>query len=882
MTQATPMPPAPTLVVLLAPPGPLAGLRDALTDWSALGLVAPFLWVEGAEAGLGGTPGTQIVSGRADLVWLEQGLAQRRYGRIRVCVLVPALAGVEAVSPDLEDKIARLVQASSGAAAVDRLRCTVYRPRSGPGVGQPAREGWHNLVLSPEDAQGPGLGHWILEPSVDAIDIGAYAAATVCGLTGLWAQVDAAPLDDVPPLPGRTVRVVRAFYRKLDAQEVEERVREGVTSMAEGLPRPRQGNARSEYLPDLDSAARQLAQRFWERHAGVLNSGREELPRAAVPPIGAREALSMFFRFLVATIANAPGHWYATVIHRASLEAASRLQRALFGTTPAAAVVVNGVRADGEPLDWQDLSVASTQLSEVVRAEGVIVQPGADQLADVWREYVWTALTLADAGERVPGLGPVETGLNRAVARDSADIVPGPDAAFTGLPPGLQAADEPPLVPVDVLAGQHARARLSTAIERGEAGLAADQALAALDQWRNRYQSTFGVRVGEVLARAVNDRAAEVRELLTKLDEAARRPEMTSELQRKQRRLALAMRILFAVLLVVLAVLIVLGVRDTIEPLTTLLSCVGAIVVWTGATFALFVAQQRNLFAELHRRRTAASETEINERNLARAVADLRRSTQAYGQFLEWSKALAVVLERPFGDPPARRRTDDLVVAGMPLSTRLGVAHPAEETVTEAVRQLRQDHFRFGWLSGVWDEVLGEAHRRIGNDDLRDDPQRLYGEPSGASFALSRWADSLAGEGIGSGPGEAMWESVLARARQPRDPALRGQALLARVRTSAAGDTVSVEDFLAGVGESNVTGSQQFAREVFGPNARISGQTAVAATWARRVGDGGFGQIAVTVQLSEGMPAYDLAWTPAGLQAGDDEEIVVPYHGPAI
>ncbi len=38
------------LVALLAPPpGPMDGICDALTDWSAAGMIEPFLWIDAAR-----------------------------------------------------------------------------------------------------------------------------------------------------------------------------------------------------------------------------------------------------------------------------------------------------------------------------------------------------------------------------------------------------------------------------------------------------------------------------------------------------------------------------------------------------------------------------------------------------------------------------------------------------------------------------------------------------------------------------------------------------------------------------------------------------------------------------------------------------------------
>jgi hypothetical protein len=200
-----------------------------------------------------------------------------------------------------------------------------------------------------------------------------------------------------------------------------------------------------------------------------------------------------------------------------------------------------------------------------------------------------------------------------------------------------------------------------------------------------------------------------------------------------------------------------------------------------------------------------------------------------------------------------------VVDEGMPLSTRLGVAAPADDVVERAVSELRRDHYRFGWLSPMWDQVLGDAARRLGPQalDLAEEPTRMYAEPSGDDHFLEAWADLLESEGPGEVAARAWWTSVV-DALAADDLAA---TLVADVQVTTRGDVGDVQSFLAGVGTAR-PGTQQFDREVFSPNARVSGAAAITETWSREVGVDGLGKAWVTVQLSGGLPAYELAWTP--------------------
>ena len=63
------------LVVLVAPRGRLAGIRDALQDWSAVGLLGPVCWVEDPpEEGGGRVAATEIVAGADLLILGDMGI----------------------------------------------------------------------------------------------------------------------------------------------------------------------------------------------------------------------------------------------------------------------------------------------------------------------------------------------------------------------------------------------------------------------------------------------------------------------------------------------------------------------------------------------------------------------------------------------------------------------------------------------------------------------------------------------------------------------------------------------------------------------------------------------------------------------------------------
>ena len=74
----------------------------------------------------------------------------------------------------------------------------------------------------------------------------------------------------------------------------------------------------------------------------------------------------------------------------------------------------------------------------------------------------------------------------------------------------------------------------------------------------------------------------------------------------------------------------------------------------------------------------------VDLQNLQTLISDVRRLWQAYGQFLSWSRAIGSFLSAPLG-PDREQPTTPLDVAwGLPMSTSIGVAQPADEQVSQA------------------------------------------------------------------------------------------------------------------------------------------------------------------------------------------------------
>jgi hypothetical protein len=856
----------PALSVIIAPHGPADGVLDALQDLSALHRVSDFLWVCAEQVDGREVPALEVRDGDRRGTSVQEALIAHRHDRIRVCVLVPLVADAACVPSRVEQAVAEMVSDSAGGARVERLRVALVRPDAGRDKGDLAREGWHNLLLAPEESAGPGYPHHLLPASSDPIEIGRHAAPAIAGILGLWTGLEQGPLDDDAVLPGHTVRQVRSFYRQLDASAVERELRDRVSSVRDAMPIPREHGEVAVYVEDVQLATSAMAKALWTKHAAVLHSPRVRPTVGEVRPIGPWAAVKMLFGFLGAALRNAPATWYATVMNSAASSAASSVQSVVFGGAPAAyEVVVKNMTASGVPASWTDLADASRQLDDAFVARGEAREHESPvRLGGLWRDYAMAALTLADGGQRDPALPPVHVGASRGVVRDGKDCVPGREHAFTELSGYIAATVGVDRVePVDVLGAHTLRRRLDHLAEDPVAALDADRARQTLQRWQTDRSRSFGVQVGSVLGRRVIEVADEIRQLLQSIAALAAAGQPDAASQARQRKLARWLRFLLIAAGVILVALVVLGALGVIGWSLVGAVAAGTVLAWFGTSVGLFMTRQRELFRELNRRRAAVTQMEANRTNLRSALRDQRHLSAAYQQFLVWSAVLGTFLEQPFGFAHAGDAgVWGGLVDGLPISARIGAAVVEPAQVAEVAALARRDVFATGWLSGPFETLVREAPTRIGPDaqDLRDDPAGLFALPAGpADSLLVRWQSSLATDGVGTTSGDVLWGHVLDQLNGRDQGQQLRDRLVTGVRPSDGSSSVPCADFMAGVDETDVPrGRQRFDAAVLTSDARVSGRDAVDSTWGATVHDG-LGRVAVLVQLGEGLPVYDFA-----------------------
>ena len=848
--------------VFIAPGGRADGVLAALTDLSAAGIVDRFGWIADPSPEVPADRLTVVDAGLATDVRLDQFVTTQRTTVLRVCSLVPAYDGDRRLSIPAEVAVVSALATATAAGAVVRIRCLLTGPQGcAADLDGTLVEGWHNIIVSPEDSRGPDFGRVPTAEDPSPAALGRTAAPAVVGVCGLWSGLEHAPLDDTAVLPGRVVRLARSYYRRLDTAAAEAALRRQVLAQDGELPLPGDQRTRVVYVDDVGMAAHSMANALWRKHGDVLRGPRIPYETETVDTLGGWAALTMFFGFLWAAIKNAPSAWYNKVVSNAAGRMAAQVQQAVFSEGNAAyEVVVRGRRADGGYADWREIGAASGHLSDTMTGHQPQQEAAAD-LSGVWQDYARAAMTLGDAGDRSGELPAIRVGAARGIVPRAQDAVPGSAERFGDIPGVIAAAvGFDGVDATDALGITDLRNRLGELQRDRDLGLAAGSTLTALAQWQRAHAHSFGAQVGDQLARAFHHCNQEVAQLWEKLRNAQAAPEAPpSDL-----RLARWVQVTVAALVVLAVVVGYLGYKEVIGVWTAVGIVVGAIVAALVCLAVAFVNIQRKLFALIHQRTSVTSAQRIDQQNLQAALSDLRRLSRAYGQFLSWSRAIGGFLAAPLGPDTHTDPAPVPIAWGLPMAAGLGAVVPDDTETATAAGYLRRDLFHPGWLTDSWDKLLAAGAPQQFGYEFAATSSPLWTDPGrGTGSGLDRWSSDLFGGALTSTGAELVWRESLGLLGGPM-AGLAGR--LVGAVAVAGGPTVPVADFLGGL-ERPAAPAGSFPTTLLTDTA-IAGSGARVATDLRHSSRIGLGVVCAATQFSDALVSDQIRAGSGGAAAG--------------
>ncbi|MFI7000859.1 hypothetical protein [Nocardia sp. NPDC050175] len=852
--------------MIVAPTGSAAAIKDVLTDLSATGLVRDCYWLDNADTATvsGATPVLRLHDGVEDPQRLADALAgPTPVDHVTLCVLITTVTGDRATSAACERALsAYLDEHRRAAAQFTKLRVLIVRGGAElPDGAEPAFAGWHNVVITPEDAHGPALGHESLDTD-DPVLVARNATPVLAALCGLWSAVEHRPMEAMQPLPGDTFRVARSFYRQLECGGVAEQLRRKLFDVGGRLPLPYDQIDPVIYVNDVTQETHRMAEQLWTKHESLLKGAR------AIPPpgstrkfIGWREILRMFLSFLWAALKNSPGSWQQRYSDERATATARLIETLVLGKGSDYRVVVDGKTSDGRAVQWTAYAPAARQLANALdeSANEPMGTIANSDLSVVWKDYASAAFTLCDAQERSDRLPPAQIGVNRAIIPAAADVIPAPESEFVVAPEAL--ADEAGISSVSPgdIAGINMLTERLDAIEADESLRAeAGSATAELGKWRSGLHRSYGYAFGQRITQELDRTLAEVRYLLEKIREAAKAAKPTAATKR-QRWLVFCTQIAILLFLLVVAADVagVITKRLTVVPALEIAG--GAAIVLTLVLLLAFVLTERALFRLLNRLREAASTIDIDKLNLRTALRDVERLSQACTQYQSWTQILGTFLADPLGytgtptDHAARIRW------GLPRKTAVGSARPDDRQVDEVAADLRAGLFQVGWMSAPWEQIIGSVGEQLGPTarDIRRKPELILSQQgAGSGSALDIWAEQLTRGGVPATGSSAMWQTAL----RELSPGTARDRMIRDVEYFEHGvpQLVSVEHFRAGVGDIDAADGGHFDTALFTDPAVARGKTKVTDKSAIDFVDKDLGWIAVTTQFSDGVSFDEL------------------------
>lgn len=708
-----------TLTVFLGRGRLAHGIRQTLEDFTATGLVRDLVWVDADTFDASSSPVTYL---RLD------GEGNPRISREPFNVLIARsgagrlhLGVVNVVGPD--DSFLGSTELSPLLAAIDSVSAGLSVHRTNlliSAVGAPYQgdlpllRGYTNLLLAPEDSPGPEAT--TVPFHFDRLDnrFTLHCVAGLASLFGLWEGSATAPVTRLEPANGLSFRLVRAFYRRIDGQEVQARLKTRILDTTDNpLPLLESlGQNISVRYPEnpeafAEGAARELLENYNQRLDGKQSVAVSERTRQASSRSALGELLTTWTRKFVTT----PKRFWDGLRAESGSLLDDTVQSTIYGADSRTHV--------GASLPT---AVASTTAAESGRSDHQA--RAAAELGPLWMAYANTAMTLLDAGPRPitetagelthPQVVSDREGGPVQVAPRAADVIPGPASHFGGdLPVEVKVAiDGGEIAPYDVLRVADYERTLSDERHGGHRNIG--RVIGDFRQWQQRNSTSFAYFVG----RGLVDKKEQLRQRQNHLRDEIHRLQNPQGEQEGSSIAGRVFRWLGWVTFWSMAVFAGLWLVGTLRtddlglplwqwvrnlhdaPASTL---AWTFFTWTFLWLVCWIAQAffeaRDEIRFLNRRRDIVSHLQAAEENLRATGEALERLDVGYRQFLSTSQMMGALLEQPFGRVRHPRVESTIPVNTMPDSVVFAEAAPEDAAVDRLANSFRRELYREGWLN---------------------------------------------------------------------------------------------------------------------------------------------------------------------------------------
>lgn len=770
------------------------GIRQTLEDFTATGLTRDLAWVD-ADA---------FTSSSSEVTYLslhEDGtpqisrepfnvlVARLHVDRLHLGVINVIGSGEGAISSDELQALLDAVDSVLTGPRIERTNLMVSAVEAPLEGDLPTLRGYTNLLLAPEDSPGPESA--TVPFHFDALDnrFTLHCVAGIASLFGLWEGSRHAPVSLLEPASGGTFRLVRAFYRRIDGQEVQAHLKARIFDTSRNpLPRLNRPGQSPQYTEDpvafAESAAEDLLNEFNQRIEGRSTDAMAEKTLHTT----AGGALGEFFGRWGRNLVGTPARFLRALKGETRSFIDDTVQSALYGE--GSRTHVGGVA---------DPAAREPEAQRGRRQESLRLE-ATRELGELWRAYANMSLSLLDALPRQIAEG-TETYHPRMVreqaegevrvARRAADVIPGPEANFgRDLPVEVKSTvGGGDIAPYDLLGAADYERRLSGQRHGGQREVG--RVIGDFKQWQEENSESFAYFVGRGLVNkqaGLQQRRGDLDRRIAELEEHRDSAEETGFA-------AGAFRWLGWVFMSSLAIFAALwgwaNLRSALfdEPLwgwaanfngASAATKWWMFGVWAGLWLICWLTQvaleTRDEMRFRHRRRDLISELDAARTNRREVERALLRLDVGYQQFLSTSQMIGTLLNEPFGRIRHPRVDSTIPVNTMPESVVFAEATPSSAAVDALADSFRRDLYREGWLE---DHVRGGLNEALRLFDVRADGRMSIDEVyqtsgRGTGGALARLAEAVTDESFRERDrAKEKWRAIT---RQLRDESQRNDA----------------------------------------------------------------------------------------------------------
>lgn len=864
-----------------------SGVRETLRDWQTGGLVTDFVWVP-AEAQVDDRRivGHLVTGGALHAVDVRSLAGQYQFDRVSVVAMGITLSQSDPARIDhvwsVAMRVRRLVSEDFGVGSVVAVRALCAAGAEAPPVELTDSGGWTDVLISPSDSKGPGVGTRPV-PAHSIAEVVVFVASQLAPLAGLWEAVPVGTVDQVGTAhTGYRGRLVRSFYRRLDGSAVEATLKDQAFDTASGYPLPNHGGTPARYADNDAAAVEQMLQAFWVKNGWLITRNREEYVPAEPTPISAGQALREFFAFLGGSLKGAPSAVSRGLVDSTKAAVAQTVQSLVYGDTASAyLVVVNGVDATGKPVGWKETVGAAQQLERKL----VNDTPQIDA-SSVWQSMARASLTLLDYGTHDRDLPPQNP--QPVIVRTPASVAPDPDNMFT-LKGSVAGRLGPIRVqPADVVHATEVGNQVRLVAQDSQHPTPdADSQLQDMTAWYHASRASFVSRVGERISTELSQRLAEFRERTSGLQQNTDTEDDSEHIIGETHRiLGVKMRQVFGYSAAFAAIMFFLSFVGWV-PWWLFFTALGLAIVagFTGA-FMLFTRSQSEVFHVIHRARKTNEDARIDLTNRTNTLTEYRQLGEAYEQYLRWADIIGAFVHRPFGARRAHAQGDQVRFDDLPINMGHAEYVVDAPVVADTARYLRTACFYTGWTSEQFHTFvqLGLENAGVQNYPLGGDMHTLFAEKAGGSDSvLTALAQSLRTPVVDPRLETRYWDDMRTRLSRPDMNSAR-QALLGRIQVSGTHTAESMSDFQGTVGKTN-TGVrvEMLDDELLTPDA-VSRDKHALEDDIIKTEMYGFGSVLVHTQISGQLTPDDIACatqTTAEV-TWDNDQWSSPFGGQAV